>query len=82
MKVVVILDVNPIEGDARREREAVQQEVEDHIDAALLDVPSPSGQVSLHQIKVSGIGADVAQASLSFAQRKQYARQDETVGGG
>lgn len=76
MKVVVILDVTPAAGEASRDREAVHETLESEVEALVLDVPNASGGMSAHEVKVAGIGHDVAEASLSFAQRKQYARQD------
>lgn len=76
MKVVLILDVTPAEGEPRREREPVQEELEAEIERLSLDVRNASGAASMHNVKVAGIGADVAESSLSFARRKQYSRQD------
>lgn len=76
MLVVVILDVNPATDEPGRSREAVQTELESEIERIVVDVPNPSGTYSAHDIKVAGIGKDVGEAAQSFAQRKQYARQD------
>jgi tellurite resistance protein len=74
--IVVILDVKPMEGEARREPEQIIEELEAEIERVAVDVPNASGTFSAHEIKVAGIGKDVAAAQQSLAERKQYARQD------
>lgn len=77
MHIVVILDITPMDGEPRRESEQVIADLEDQLDGfGGLDVANASGSYSTHEIKVAGIGKDIAAAQQSLADRKQYARQD------
>lgn len=77
MQVVVILDVRAPEG-RQLPRDTVEQ-VEEQLDGNFASAwlyPVGGGEEVPVTISVAGIGKNVAEAATSFAQRKQYARQD------
>lgn len=72
MHVVVILDVTPLEGEARRDSAAVIEELENEIERVAVDVSNASGIYSAHAVKVLGIGKTWPEAQESQTARTQF----------